>query len=245
VLAHSAFRKFARLSTALGAAAAVNGLLLGALLLLNRSPQPERDEVEQAAPVRFVTNVTAESEPTPDQSQNRDRPEPTQSDPTPAKLNTPRPTPAQATPQPVAANLELSSVPQSPLKLPMASVATAAVAAQSKQAPQGENQSPAQDNPGPDQAREADQGPEKIAGARPSYPEAALHRAIEGHVLVKLLINKRGRVETVEVLQVEGPQSFADEVTRTVKGWRFKPARHEGKPVRVWARKRIRFQISD
>jgi len=63
--------------------------------------------------------------------------------------------------------------------------------------------------------------------------------------VVRLLIDERGRVEDVQVLRVEGHPSFREAVLDVVHKWTFRPARHRGRPVKVWGIKRIRFELEE
>ena len=75
----------------------------------------------------------------------------------------------------------------------------------------------------------------------PNYPERERQLGIEGSVTLKLLIDEAGRVEDVEV--VRGTASFRDAVMAVVYRWRFSPAVHEGRAVKVWGLKEVYFRV--
>ncbi len=75
------------------------------------------------------------------------------------------------------------------------------------------------------------------------YPARAKAKDIEGYVVVSLLIDKRGRVETVKVLESDPAGVFDKSAVRSVKKWLFEPARYKGKPVDTWATQTIRFEL--
>lgn len=74
------------------------------------------------------------------------------------------------------------------------------------------------------------------------YPERARDLGIEGVLVVELVIGVDGRVESVNVVRSPHP-SIAAAARKTVMRWRFEPARKDGVPVRVRARKQIEFQL--
>ncbi len=89
-------------------------------------------------------------------------------------------------------------------------------------------------------ADQVDQPPREPAGnAEPVYPPREKQLAIEGKVVVKLLIDQRGRVQEVQF--VSGPQAFRQAVRDAARSWRFEPARHQGRAVKVWGIKEISF----
>jgi protein TonB len=90
---------------------------------------------------------------------------------------------------------------------------------------------------------DVDEPPRDLAIRRPVYPASARRRGLEGHVKVKLLIDEEGHVQQVEVLDVKGHAGFRPAVLRVVSLWRFTPPRHQGRRVRVWAVKTVRFEL--
>ncbi|RMG06908.1 MAG: energy transducer TonB [Acidobacteria bacterium] len=55
----------------------------------------------------------------------------------------------------------------------------------------------------------------------PEYPKEALKSKIQGHVIVKALVNEKGRV--VKVCGVEGEKILQEATIRAVEQWEFKP----------------------
>ncbi|MEX2186928.1 MAG: TonB family protein [Pirellulales bacterium] len=89
-------------------------------------------------------------------------------------------------------------------------------------------------------ADQVDQPPREPAGnAKPRYPAREQQLGIEGTVVVKLLIDERGRVENLEF--ISGGQAFRQAVREAARSWRFEPARHEGRAIKVWAPKEVTF----
>lgn len=76
------------------------------------------------------------------------------------------------------------------------------------------------------------------------YPKKARKLGITGYVLMNLLISKDGHVQKVKVLE-SNPEGVFDEVAvAAVNSWEFKPAEYQGKPVKVWAKQKIRFDLN-
>lgn len=91
---------------------------------------------------------------------------------------------------------------------------------------------------------EVDQLPRLIEYEEPSYPEKAIMEEIEGNVLLKILIDREGRVIMVKVLDNGGFYEFAQAAIRAVKRWRFEPAKIMGIPVTVWCMQPVRFELN-
>lgn len=71
------------------------------------------------------------------------------------------------------------------------------------------------------------------------YPESA--NGVKGYVVVNLLIAKDGTVEIAKVLESQPADIFDEVVLNGVRNWRFAPAKYKGKPVKVWAKQKVRF----
>ena len=90
---------------------------------------------------------------------------------------------------------------------------------------------------------EVDYFPQLIEYTEPDYPEEAKLGDIEGVAILKILIDREGKVAIVKVLNDGGFYKFGQEASRTVKKWRFKPAKIMGMPVAVWCIQSIRFEL--
>ena len=89
-----------------------------------------------------------------------------------------------------------------------------------------------------------DQPPQPARRSPIEYPKKARKQGITGYVLMNLLINKQGRVEKVKVLESDPAGTFDDVAVAAVRSWEFKPAQYQGKPVKVWAKQKIRFDLN-
>ena len=85
--------------------------------------------------------------------------------------------------------------------------------------------------------------PRVVSRAPVQYPKAALRKKIKGYVIVNLLISEDGSVEIAKVLD-SSPAGVFDQVALSgVHQWRFSPAQYKGKPVKIWAKQKIRFDF--
>ncbi len=74
------------------------------------------------------------------------------------------------------------------------------------------------------------------------YPDRARELEIEGKLEVVIIIDTQGKVASVEV--VRSPHSSITAAARKViSGWRFKPARNKGVPVKMRVRQVIEFKL--
>lgn len=76
------------------------------------------------------------------------------------------------------------------------------------------------------------------------YPLPAKAKGIEGYVVLSVLINANGEVEDVKVLESQPGGIFEQVAVQGVQDWKFQPAQYQGRQVRVWARQKIRFDLS-
>jgi protein TonB len=80
-------------------------------------------------------------------------------------------------------------------------------------------------------AGELDNQPALVFSPKPEYPFQAKRRGLRGRLRVRLLVDKVGRVERVEILGGENVEDFAESVRTTLARWRFKPGTQKGTPV--------------
>ena len=76
----------------------------------------------------------------------------------------------------------------------------------------------------------------------PRYPREARYRGIEGFVEVELNIDRRGRIESVRILECSS-ELFKDPTIDALIRWRFKPARFNGNEIASKAKLRIPFSL--
>ncbi len=92
-------------------------------------------------------------------------------------------------------------------------------------------------------AGELDRPLTAVSRMQPTYPMRAKRRNIEGHVKVKFVVDKEGRVEDVTILEEE-PEGVFDKAARdSVSKWRFEPGTVGGSKVKTVAETTIRFEL--
>ena len=86
-----------------------------------------------------------------------------------------------------------------------------------------------------------DQAPRPIKITRPTYPQEAFIKKIEGTVVVEILIDIQGRVVRARVIQSVPLLDAA--AIQTVYQWVFSPAMKHGRPVPTLAHAPVAFHI--
>jgi protein TonB len=77
----------------------------------------------------------------------------------------------------------------------------------------------------------------------PEYPDRALSDRIGGSVTVEYVVDKKGYVKNVKVLESSPPGVFDRAATESIRRWRYRAAKFKGQPVEVPVRTRIRFEL--
>ncbi|GAB6145606.1 energy transducer TonB [Desulfocicer niacini] len=90
---------------------------------------------------------------------------------------------------------------------------------------------------------ELDTPPEKISAIQPMYPYRAKRMNIEGMVSVKFLVDRSGNVREPAVIKADPSDIFEETVIKTIKKWRFKPGKKDGKTVETWIKTSIEFKL--
>ncbi len=85
-------------------------------------------------------------------------------------------------------------------------------------------------------------GPSFKEMVKPEYPELARRMGKEGYVLLKVLVDTRGKAVRVEVVQGAG-RAFDESAVAAVKRSTFYPARENGVPIPCYVKIPIRFQL--
>lgn len=163
-------------------------------------------------------------------------PESRQANPTP-----PKPAPAQKPPPPTAA-------PQAPAQAapqpspPTESAAQTSVATPGQQGIQGKAGDSRAEIDGA-QTVEPDYKAAYLNNPKPPYPRMAVRLRIEGTVLLLVQVLPDGRAGTVQVMKTSGNDLLDDSALKTVKTWRFTPARKDGVITSAYVRVPIIFSL--
>lgn len=78
----------------------------------------------------------------------------------------------------------------------------------------------------------------------PLYPFAAKRKAIEGEVIVRLVVDKTGRVQDPEIIEAVPEGIFEASALRAVRRWRFRPATKGGEKVDVYVVVPVKFELA-
>ena len=85
--------------------------------------------------------------------------------------------------------------------------------------------------------------PELLEFQRPVYPKDLRERDVEGKVILKILIDKEGKVQEIQIFESSGYETFDQIAVKSVWQWRFKAARKENQQRESWVLIPINFQI--
>jgi protein TonB len=90
-----------------------------------------------------------------------------------------------------------------------------------------------------------DELPAPVREVRPRYPEMAQAAAIEGRVVVHVLVGRDGRVIKVEVDPKHTVPLLEGAALEAARQWVFKPAFTDNKPVAVWVALTFNFVLRE
>ncbi|MDP1557413.1 MAG: energy transducer TonB [Nitrosomonas sp.] len=76
------------------------------------------------------------------------------------------------------------------------------------------------------------------------YPPSAKQKGIKGYVVLSILVDIDGSVNQMQVLESNPSGIFDDAAMQGMRAWHFEPAKYKGDNVKVWAKQRIRFDLS-
>lgn len=89
-----------------------------------------------------------------------------------------------------------------------------------------------------------DASPRAVYRAPATYPARARAKGVEGYVVFSLLIGITGEIEQVKIVESSPKGVFDDAASQSMQAWKFEPAQYQGKPVKTWAKQRIRFDLT-
>ena len=76
------------------------------------------------------------------------------------------------------------------------------------------------------------------------YPPSAKKQGIRGYVVLSVLVDIDGSVDQLQVLESHPSGIFDNAALQGVRAWHFEPAKYQGEAVKVWAKQKIRFDLS-
>ena len=83
--------------------------------------------------------------------------------------------------------------------------------------------------------------PRRLIAPLPTYPDVAWAEGVTGDVLVRAVIDERGKVRGVEVLRGL-PHGMTEAAVDAIRRWRFAPATLHGEAVAVYRNLSVRFE---
>ncbi|WP_256207762.1 energy transducer TonB [Nitrosomonas sp. Nm166] len=86
--------------------------------------------------------------------------------------------------------------------------------------------------------------PKPVTRGTFKYPPTAKKNGIKGYVVLSVLVEKDGSVNQVQVLESSPSGMFDSAALQGIRAWHFEPAKYKGDTVRVWAKQKIRFDLS-
>lgn len=89
-----------------------------------------------------------------------------------------------------------------------------------------------------------DEPPRAVSTGSFRYPPSAKKNGIKGYVVLSILVTEDGSVNQVQVLESQPNGVFDAAALQGIRAWQFEPAKYKGEVVRVWAKQRIRFDLS-
>jgi len=90
---------------------------------------------------------------------------------------------------------------------------------------------------------EVDSAPMPVAQMQPLYPIRAKRAGIEGWVKVIFVVNTKGLVEKLQIIEARPENVFDQSVIRCLSAWRFSPGVYEGEPVNTLVGTTIKFEL--
>lgn len=90
---------------------------------------------------------------------------------------------------------------------------------------------------------EVDQRPVPVFKINPVYPYRARRLNIAGEVDVKFLVDEKGRVSRITILNSTPPGIFDDSVRKALPAWKFYPGKVKDRMVSTWVITTIEFNL--
>lgn len=87
------------------------------------------------------------------------------------------------------------------------------------------------------------QEPVRLYGSEPRFPSLAREQEIEGVVKVKILVDRHGVVQSVQLIEGNDKWGFFTAVKTAVHSWKFETFRMNGIPKAFYIVKTFRFEL--
>jgi protein TonB len=207
---------------------------IGLFYVLQSGMTKHAGRPNQAEPKEIFASLITADRPAEPVSQKQQTP---QVQPTPKRVVPPtpvKPIPKQKAPAEHAITTP-PAVPQ-----PVVQPQTAATPPAASTAPPSASTAPA--TPAP--IRTITSGVEYMQAPQPEYPSISKRIGEEGRVVLRVLVNEKGRTESVEVQTSSGSSRLDEAAKQALKRAQFKPHTEDGKAVAMHAIVPITFQLN-
>lgn len=173
--------------------------------------------------------------------QSRPEPPPSAGKSLPIKVPASKPTPAKpraATPTPATPAIEATASTSAP-------TATAPAATEATAPSPGAPSASGQNGQGEahDAVSRARFDADYLHNPAPPYPPQSRRMSEEGKVILRVEVSAEGRAENIEVKTSSGSARLDESALRTVRSWRFIPAKRGETPVDSWVLVPIIFKL--
>jgi protein TonB len=92
-------------------------------------------------------------------------------------------------------------------------------------------------------AAELDTAPVSLSRKLPVYSMQARQLRIQGTVIMKVLVNERGTVDDVVLVEGVPGADLNSSALKSAKSWTYRPATKSGVPVKVWKVEQVTFKM--
>lgn len=87
--------------------------------------------------------------------------------------------------------------------------------------------------------------PSLVRAVQPDYPPSARRRGVEGTAYLRILLDKAGVPESVEIMESAGDVYLDEAAAEAVEEWRFSPGLDgQGRPVRCYVQVPVGFRLN-
>ncbi|MDO4204020.1 MAG: TonB family protein [Selenomonadaceae bacterium] len=87
--------------------------------------------------------------------------------------------------------------------------------------------------------------PSILRAVQPDYPPSARRRGVEGTAYLRILLDKAGVPESVEIMESAGDVYLDEAAAEAVEEWRFSPGLDgQGRPVRCYVQVPVAFRLN-
>lgn len=90
-----------------------------------------------------------------------------------------------------------------------------------------------------------DDPPKPLSRISPRYPDIAQEAGIEGTVVIQVFIDKKGRVQQMQVLKGIPNTGLDEAAMEAIRKTRFTPAKQRDRPVGVWISIPVNFRLKN